>query len=1472
METNFEFLNKNFDTQKYYQWAWQAEQLYIDGYFSDEIRRLRVIAENITKDILDLKFVPVRDHDTFNDNLRQIKNGKYTKDTVIQKLYEIKGMGNEHAHEMTRASKKDGLEALKDIFYILVYFSNTFYDTKISDNDFKEPLKDTTYSTSERKLIYIQTVDQKRAPIPMYKELEKIGDTSIDDMEADLHPNSDDLNKAAKTRIKQYMTTAGLPYVLQWTELAYRKSDKTWFRDHDIHEVLERSGFKANDIAGNEWFRVDLETAKRAIAAYKAGYNSLQPEKGKESEPLMIHLRPEQRQAIDDTKKAFKKHNKMLWNAKMRFGKTLTALFLIKEQAYKRVLIMTHRPVVNDGWFEDFRKSGLEEAGYLYGSRTRGEQSVSSLEKLKKPYIYFASIQDLRGSTEVGGKVSDKNHDIFSIPWDIVIIDEAHEGTQTDLAQNVQKTVLNNKKDTKLLELSGTPFNILDDYDSDQIFTWDYVMEQKAKMAFTEEHPDELNPYDGLPAMSMYTFEMSKHFKENVFFDEFGGNASFNFKEFFRTNKDGKFQYEFYVRQFLQNITTPGKTNYPFSTPEFRNNLRHTLWILPGIKECNALEDLLNEDNPHNVFKQEGYKIVNVVRGDSSAYEEGTQSDKDKIMKAMEPDPAQTKTITLTVRKMTTGVTIRPWTGVLFLSNTNSSMQYLQAAFRGQTPYSSETFGKKTHCYVFDFAPDRALTVIAEASKISTGAGKIQTHEQRENMRELLNFLPVVGEQGNSMKPFAIDDLLQKVKQVYAEKAVRSGFDDDSIYSDELLKMKSDADLELFTELQKIVGRTKKEKPSNKVSVNSNGLSEEEYKKATRGAKKNKKDRTPEEQAALDKMKEMKKKKQIFISILRGVSIRIPMMIYGMDIEFDKDVTVQGFMNRVDDISWEEFMPKGVTKDLFKKMIKYYDADIFIKAGKIIRSQVKRLDDADPLDRIQTIATIFSSFKNPDKETVLTPWRVVNMHLGKTIGGLSYYDDTYENTFENGHSAEHWIQTEYTDKIYNPDTHILEINSKTGLYPLYVVSSMYYQAFKKLNEETGGKFSLWDEQILWKKILRENIFLVAKTPMAKEISTRTLCGYHKDWSINIEYIGNIIEDSRRNIKEEARKIRRLFGNMKFDVVIGNPPYQQSAKGDTTRQEPIYHLFMDLSYQLSDLVTLITPARFLAEAGNTPKKWNKKMLQDDHLKVVMFEKNSDNIFPHTDIKGGVVITLRDATYSFGAIKKFIPNKILNSIFKKVHKQQDDSSFADIVSAQGLCRFTNDALDKYPEVLEINGKGTKNKITSKVFSNAQLAFKSERKNDTDVKMLGLISGGNRAYKYLNKNYLEDNIFLNSYKVLIAESNGSGKFGESLSSPIIAIPGTGHTDTFLSIGPLDTLKEATSVYKYIKTKFTRSMLGTLKVTQHNPKSTWQNVPLQDFTSKSDIDWTKSISDIDQQLYKKYHLTDEEIAFIEEKVQPMP
>ncbi|HGJ3443909.1 TPA: Eco57I restriction-modification methylase domain-containing protein [Streptococcus pneumoniae] len=348
-----------------------------------------------------------------------------------------------------------------------------------------------------------------------------------------------------------------------------------------------------------------------------------------------------------------------------------------------------------------------------------------------------------------------------------------------------------------------------------------------------------------------------------------------------------------------------------------------------------------------------------------------------------------------------------------------------------------------------------------------------------------------------------------------------------------------------------------------------------------------------------------------------------------------------------------------------------------------------------------------------------------------------------------------------------------------------------------------------------------------------------------------------VEESKTHIKDWKKN--RMIGferlsseesEMKFDVVIGNPPYQETGEA---RDEPIYHYFIDEAYKIADKSILITPARFLFKAGQTPKNWMEKMLEDKHLKVQFYELKSGKVFTGTDIKGGVAITYRDVDKDLGPIGVF-------TIFE---------TFSDLVYPQGIYRFSNKLFSDYPNAEKLQGKGTKNKIVSKSLTQLDFVFKNNEEKD-HVALLGRI-GSERVYRYINKKYLDLPETFENYNVFVPEANGSGALGEVLSTPLIGEPLIGHTDTFLSIGNFKTKFEADACIKFIKTKFARVLLGVLKVTQHNSRKTWYYVPLQDFTVNSDIDWTQSVTDIDRQLDQKYDLSPEEIAFIENHVREM-
>lgn len=340
--------------------------------------------------------------------------------------------------------------------------------------------------------------------------------------------------------------------------------------------------------------------------------------------------------------------------------------------------------------------------------------------------------------------------------------------------------------------------------------------------------------------------------------------------------------------------------------------------------------------------------------------------------------------------------------------------------------------------------------------------------------------------------------------------------------------------------------------------------------------------------------------------------------------------------------------------------------------------------------------------------------------------------------------------------------------------------------------------------------------------------------------------------------------------MKFDVVIGNPPYQGEAIGASTSEDPIYNYFIDSAYLIANKVCLITPARFLFNAGKTPKSWNKKMLNDERVKVQYYVQKSNEIFPNTDIKGGIAITYFDNSKNFGKIGTFTVFEELSSIKNKVTKKTDFISITGIINTQN--KFDLEALyHDYPEYrLKIGSNGTDKRLRQIIMERFPEIFTVKQIDDESYKILGLIEK-KRTYRFILKKYIEDNAVINKYKVFVPSANGSGAIGEVLSTPLIGEPLIGITQTFISFGVFDTKQEAESMLKYVKTKFSRTLLGILKVTQGNNRETWANVPLQDFTSTSDIDWTQSVADVDKQLYKKYGLTQEEIDFIETNVKEM-
>lgn len=1333
-------------------------------------------------------------------------------------------------------------------------------------------------TTFAYKLIYIFRINDDA-----HKNLLKIGEATCftEEQPAKLLPNCNRLNVAAKNRINEYTQTAGIKYELLHTELAMRRVVKDGkslieaFRDHDVHQVLIRSGIKRHffdtEHKANEWFGVDLETAKKAISAVKEGRSSLLSSEITESKSPIV-FRPEQADAIKRTIKQFKTGNQMLWNAKMRFGKTLTALQVAKECEFKHTLILTHRPVVRDGWFEDFGKI-FYDTDYVFGSKTNGEK-IEDLVNSDKKFVYFASMQDLRGSDAVGGKF-DKNEDIFHTKWDFVVIDEAHEGTLTKLGQAVIETINEMSNYPKILRLSGTPFNLLDKFKEAEIFTWDYVMEQREKKNWLQKYFGDANPYADLPELKIFTYNLDKLIGGYIDVED----GAFNFREFFRTwtgnvQKDfkpmpngvnvGDFVHKTDVRRFLDLLCKSDKnSNYPFSTEEYRAYFRHSLWMVPGVKEAKALSALLKA---HPAFGSGAFNIVNVA---GSGDEEIDSKDAlDAVRHAFGSNPDETYSITISCGRLTTGVTVPEWTAVFMLAGTfsTSASSYLQTIFRVQSPANIN--GKvKERCFVFDFAPDRTLKMVAEAGRLSTKTGN--TSNDRKIMGEFLNYCPVIAVDGSNMRQYNVDSMLQQLKRAYTDRVVRNGFDDKNLYNDNLLKL-DDIELADFEALKKIVGASKQTEKVKDIDINRQGFTDEEYEQLQAIEAKPKKERTPEEIAFLEEKKKKRDNAQKAMSILRGVSIRIPLLIYGAEVPADKEITVDNFVDLVDDSSWNEFMPAGVTKETYKKFSKYYEQDVFVAAGRQIRNMALAADELSPAERVKKIAAQFAMFKNPDKETVLTPWRVVNMHMSDCLGGYCFYNEDFTETIEEPRFVDRGKVTQET--FANINAQILEINSKTGLYPLYVVYSIYRKRCETVN---AHELTIEKQYQLWQKTVEDNIFVICKTPMAKAITRRTLLGYRKG-KLNAHAFDDLIMQLKEKPDQFKEKVlrgsfwKKECNEMKFDAVVGNPPYQIMDGGHGSSSQPIYNVFVEMSQLLKpSYLSMIMPSRWMT-GGKGLDAFRYKMINDKHLRVLHDYLSAQACFSSVQIEGGICYFLWDKNNE-GKCKLY--SHLTNGTVSYSEMYLNELNTDVLIRDQGIIsilkKVHNGNIKTFDSlVFPRNAFG--------IFDIPSTAYAT---NSIEAKyaILGRFDN-KRAIRYLNNSF---NIFKNldlaeTWKVFISKADGAaGQIGNPIPARIIGKAEIGYpnmicTETFLAIGPLDNEIIAKNVCTYMKSKFFRIIVGIRK-NKNMTRDTYAFVPLQDFTEHSDIDWSKSVEEIDQQLYKKYNLTDEEITFIESMIKPM-
>lgn len=1177
-----------------------------------------------------------------------------------------------------------------------------------------------------------------------------------------------------------------------------------------------------------------------------------------------ISFRQEQKVAIEQSVKSFEHNRKMLWNAKMRFGKTLCALEVAHRCEYKRTLILTHRPSVRAEWFEALQKLGYKN--WLYGGKCNGcNSNLENIETLEDKckteanvhYVYFASMQDLRGSKRINPlKGTEKNDNIFDTKWDFLIVDEAHEGITTKLGQDVIGE-LQKKRNMRTLYLSGTPYNIRSLFDTNEVFYWDYSMEQSCKEHWDNEHPDKPNPYAGMATMNILTYNLSREFKTFCTSDSNG----FNYTEFFRVADENgerpKFVHESDVRKFLKTIGGySSNRNYPYASESLSASMKHTLWYLPGVKAAYCLAELLSEDDKDNYFRD--YKIINVA-GNGNTPErvdtiEQAKKDKDALELVRDSVKKSPKTITLTCGRLTMGVSVPEWTAVLMLAGSETgSARFFQTIFRCQSPYKDGCI--KRNCYAIDFSPVRTVTAIDQYINNNTKDSSQQTRTKQ--IATFLHYCPLKEIKSSKVIAYDAERFIREVNQAYSESLIRKGFRDDCLYSN--LDNLRQQDIKLLDQLADAIslGASTERKKSREQMTNKGKLNKKRKKPV--GEKNNNKSLAPAPKMT---------PRQRAIAILSQISMRFPLMIYGV-IDNIEGLTLDSFISKIDQESWNEFMPKGVSMKLFLKIKHFYREDIFVATAKAI---VERLHKADSLpihERVVEIASILSDFCYPDRETILTPWKVVNLQLSETIGGYCFFNNKYDKQISDPRFV---YNTDVTDKILmNHHSRILDIASKTGLYSLYAAYSMY----KLQSSQSQGLFDMLSDdesESLWRNIIENNIFALCKTGMSQLITLRTLIGFRKI-KANVKVMPNLISQVVVYKKQfdkticDGKEYWKINNNknMKFDAIICNPPYQVNI-GELKDNYgiPLYNHFVDVAREMKpNFISMIMPSRWFT-GGRGLDKFRKSMLEDKRIRSIHDFVDSKDCFPTVDISGGIGYFLWDAKHK----DKCEFTSTLHG--KSNTKNRNLNEFSIFIR-------NNDALTLIHKVMEKTNDMLNMQVSGQTPFGFVTTYRGEKKYSENGADILLKSSGSPSY--VRKDDIKKNQqWVDLYKVIFSKAtcehagtpDRNGQF-RVLSSISILHPGEICTQSYLVGGVYKDENEAINLLKYLKTKFVRYLILQTITSQDLSPEKFIFIPRQDFTDQSDINWNADTDEIDMQLYKKYDITIDEIGLVNKVIKPM-
>lgn len=1414
------------------------------------------------------------------------------------------------------------------------------------------------------KVVYPQVYSYTLPDEPDNEGSQKIGYTERKDVDSRIH---EQVNTAAKHH----------RYTKLWSGPAFFSDQPPKdFTDKLFHKFLIKNGVENRLDLGKEWFYFNgaPDKSKQLFDTFRQqGFAALQ----QTGEKIAYELRSEQEAAVNQAVDYFKSHEngEFLWNAKPRFGKTLASYDLAKQLNAQKVLIVTNRPAIANSWFDDFEKfiDGyyfISDTESLADRKSLTREQYNAIDGLEKPMITFLSLQDLKGSKFFGGS-HNKLKWVADLEWDLLVIDEAHEGVDTGRTDAAFEIV----RRQNTLHLSGTPFKALANqkFAKEAIFNWTYLDEQKVKSSeLNDPAIGDSGPHVDLPDLRLYTYRISQmiaaEVNEGVEIDDEVRDYAFDLNEFFAT-KNQKYIHEEDVREFLRKLSTNSK--YPFSTPKLRDELRHTFWYVGNrVDSVKALEQLLREDE---VFKD--YKVV-VAAGDGKSFNEeesdfkGNEKSYDKVKKAIAQNP---KTITLSCGQLTTGVTVKEWSAVLMLTDIKTPSLYMQAAFRAQNPHrfiENDELKAKKSAYLFDFAPTRVLEIyddFANALNPKAASGEITESERKDNIKELLNYFPVISEDvDGKMVELDAEKVLTFPNALAATEIVQARFMTNLLFNDNIKgvfhfpqevedildKMPVEKNKRAESSKQSLdLDEARKVEQSKQTKINENTgviLGEKIYRANIDRVVDNVLDQsTPDEtldmlpekvealvEAPIAKLKEQYKLTAAETDELRKETTeKIKLVVSEFEASDEKDPeTLKANLASV------------IEQDLVQTKVEQQETKVVETVQKSkedeVREHLRAFTRTIPMfvmaNSSHAVITIDNFDEKISDEDFIDLTNITKEEFHKLRDGFDYTDDNgerqhFEGVFHkykfNASIAEFVAEKQNRANYFETDEDIFELipNQKNNqiftprkvvkmmvdglekeqpelfrrtdstFIDLYMKSGMYItEIVKKLFTNMRHNYSS-DTECL-KHILENQVYGLAPTGVLHGITTSYIFGFDTEHSISTKNI--IKHDLLPEAKDgtAATKLAQLFGNggnmMKFDAVVGNPPYQESVEKTESQSQAnskwVYYLFQNIADVIGDRSSLIYPFGGWFDDRSAFNGFGKKILSDGHtVSIKAYEGTDDKrawyrldktpipIFgKDANISTGVSIVQRDMSAEKSEFS--YSNRIYSDMTRMVGTDEWSSLSPDPSFTVGPKLFgerlqkcvSNKTFGIESDFVEKNP--TKVSLTPDSFSNPIKLLTNDRSG----------SAGRAKWFYVDRSSIGRNTHLiDEYKIAMTSAypkkslvtgepnidHVHGRIKELIQQyPPKSIFGRSKMLMFSSPDKDD----AGNFLKYTYTRF----FAYMALNEPNRSFSFGfTIPLQNFTSNSDIDWSKSIPEIDQQLYKKYGLSQEEIDFIETRVKPM-